>query len=39
LATSSGSEMAAIAVTECPAKAIQLLRYRDTQVGAEIAAL
>ena len=28
-----------ICVSECPAKAIQLLRYRDVQVGAEIAAL
>ncbi len=28
-----------ICVAECPAKAIQLLRYRDTQVEAEIAAL
>ncbi|MFQ6099625.1 MAG: FAD-dependent oxidoreductase [Anaerolineae bacterium] len=28
-----------ICVAECPAKAIQLLRYRDTQVEAEITAL
>ena len=28
-----------ICVSECPAKAIQLLRYRDTQVEAEITAL
>jgi heterodisulfide reductase subunit A-like polyferredoxin len=28
-----------ICVSECPAKAIQLLRYRDVQVEAEIAAL
>jgi heterodisulfide reductase subunit A len=28
-----------ICVAECPAKAIQLLRYRDAQVEAEIAAL
>jgi len=28
-----------ICASECPAKAIQLLRYRDEQVEAEIAAL
>jgi heterodisulfide reductase subunit A-like polyferredoxin len=28
-----------ICVSECPAKAIQLLRYRDTQVEAQIAAI
>jgi heterodisulfide reductase subunit A-like polyferredoxin len=28
-----------ICVSECPAKAIQLIRYRDEQVGAEITAL
>jgi len=28
-----------ICVSECPAKAIQLLRYRDVQVEAEVAAL
>jgi heterodisulfide reductase subunit A2 len=28
-----------ICVSECPAKAIQLLRYEDVQVGAEIEAL
>ena len=28
-----------ICAAECPAKAIQLLHYRDVQVGAEIAAL
>ena len=31
--------MLSTAVTECPAKAIQLLHYRDVQVEAEIAAL
>jgi len=31
--------MLSIAVAECPAKTIQLLHYRDVQVGAEIAAL
>ncbi len=29
--------MLSTAVTECPAKAIQLLHYRDVQVEAEIA--
>jgi heterodisulfide reductase subunit A-like polyferredoxin len=28
-----------ICVSECPAKAIQLLHYEDVQVGAEINAL
>jgi len=31
--------MLSIAVAECLAKAIQLIRYRDVQVGAEIMAL
>jgi len=31
--------MLSTAVVECPAKAIQLLHYRDVQVEAEIAAL
>ena len=31
--------MLSTAVAECPAKAIQLLHYRDVQVEAEIAAL
>jgi len=28
-----------VCVAECPAKAIQLIRYRDTQIEAEIEAL
>jgi hypothetical protein len=31
--------MLSTAVAECPAKAIQLLHYRDVQVEAEIAVL